>query len=112
MAYVGIASSRGYHLAVAYRSRAPGFLSASPRSQISNYVNLQGGCFSPHMPHVEKYNFVHGQRRDYASVGGSVRKAGAGWLRRKLYTLVAVAGLSGGALIFVSCFLNCTCCVY
>lgn len=107
MAYVGIASSRLRHLAVAYRSRAPAFLSASPRSLIANNVNVQGGCFSPR---VENYNFAHGQQRDYSSVGGAVKKAGTGWLRRKLYTLLAVAGLSGGALIFVSYFLNYTYC--
>jgi hypothetical protein len=35
-------------------------------------------------------------------VGGAVRKAGAGWFRRKLYTLLVIAGVSGGALIYVS----------
>ena len=97
MAYVRIASSRGCHLAVASRSRAPAFLCASPGRPMANDVNLQEGCFSPNIE-----NLVREQQRHYSSVGGVVKKAGTGWLRRQLYTILAVAGLSGGALVFVS----------
>ena len=99
MAYVRIASRHGHHLAAACRSRAPASLCISPRSPVVNFVGLQEGCFSPHLQHYPPY---HQQQRQYASVSGAVKKAGAGWFRRKLYTLLVVAGLSGGALVIVS----------
>ena len=98
-AYLRVAGSQGHHFAAACRSRAPTFLCSSSRITFNNHLNLQDGCFSPQMPY---YPPSLQQQRHYASVGGTVKKAGAGWLRRKLYTLLVVAGVSGGALIYVS----------
>lgn len=101
MAYVRLAGPSGRQLTAACRSRAPTFLcSASSRSSTFNYVDvLHEGCFSQQQRLQTR---VQQQQRHYASVGGAVKKAGAGWFRRKLYTVLAVAGLSGGVLVYVS----------
>ena len=95
MACVRVAGNRGFSLAACRRSRPPVYLCAPSVSQI----NLQEGCISPHA--VQQV--TQGQHgRTYASVGDAVKKVGAGWFRRKLYTLLIVTGLSGGALVLVS----------
>ena len=98
-AYMRVAGSQGHHFAAVCRSRAPAFLCSSSRITFTNRLNLQDGCFSSqgqcYPPDLQ-------QQRHYASVGGAVKKAGAGWFRRKLYTLLMVAGVSGGALVYVS----------
>ena len=100
-AYLRVTRSQGHHLAAACRSRAPSFLCSSPNIAFKSHFNLEDGCFSPHN-HCYPPPSCLQQQRQYASVGGAVRKAGAGWFRRKLYTLLIVAGVSGGALIYVS----------
>ena len=99
--YVRIASNQKHRFAALCRSRTPAFLCSSDNIIFTDYLNLQGGCFSP-----EKHLYGSAprlqQRRHYASVGDAARKVGAGWFRRKLYTLLVVAGVSGGALIYVS----------
>ena len=100
MAYVRAAGRQGYRFAAVCRSsKAPAFLCTSPRGPIANCIDIQDGCFSP--AHAAAHRHSH-QQRHYASVGSSVTKAGASWFKRKLYTVLVVAGLSGGALVYVS----------
>ncbi len=98
-AYLRIAGSQGHHFASACRTRVPTFLCSSSRITSKRHFNPEDDCFSQYpLPSLLQQQ----QQRHYASVGGAVRKAGAGWFRRKLYTLLIVAGVSGGALIYVS----------
>lgn len=99
-AYVRVAGSQGRHFAAVCRTRAPAYLCSSSRITLTNRLNLEDGCFSPHSHCYPPASFQ--QQRQYTSVGGAVKKAGAGWFRRKLYTLLIIAGVSGGALIYVS----------
>ena len=95
-AYLRIAGSQGHHLAAACRTRVPAFLCSSSGITFKSHFNPEDGYFRYPPPSLQHH------QRHYASVGGAVRKAGAGWFRRKLYTLLVIAGVSGGALIYVS----------
>lgn len=94
-AYLRIAGSQGHHFAAAYRTRVPAFLCSSSGITFKSRFNPEDGYFRYPPPSLQ-------HQRHYASVGGAVKKAGAGWFRRKLYTLLVIAGVSGGALIYVS----------
>lgn len=93
MAYVRIAGARGRHVVAMCRQSSALFYSV-PRKQ---WTSTEAGCFGPRSNVCSTNN--QQQQRTYSS---TVRSAGASWLRRKLYTLLAVVGISGGALILVS----------
>ena len=94
MAYVRISGVPGRHI-VAVCRQSPALLTSIPRN---HRINIEGGCFgSPR--NVCYSQQVHQQQRSYSS---SARTAATSWLKRKLYTVLAVVGISGGALILVS----------
>lgn len=93
MAYVRIAGVQGRHV-VAVCRQAPILLSSIPHNY---WTNIESGCFGSQDGVCYRQN--QQQQRTY-STG---RSAGSSWLRRKLYTVLAVVGLSGGGLILVSC---------